>query len=55
MDSRPLFCRGCNHLKIYCSMNNPAAFYWYCDLEKCEIENKERGRKADGQADGQAD
>lgn len=48
MDSRPLFCRGCKHLKSYCSMNNPAAFYWYCDLEKCEIENKEEGRKTDG-------
>ena len=47
MDSRPLFCRGCKHLKSYCSMNNPAALYWYCELEHCELENKKKEGKTD--------
>ena len=37
----PIFCMGCKHLKTYCPMGLPAVMYKYCDLEKCELENKE--------------
>ena len=38
--SGPIFCRGCKHLKTYTSMNMPSVFWYYCDLEHCELENK---------------
>jgi len=40
MNREPLFCRKCKHLKTYCTMNNPAGLYHYCELEHCELENK---------------
>lgn len=45
MNDEPIFCRGCKHLKTYCTINNPAGLYHYCDLEHCELEDKKENEE----------
>ena len=45
MTDEPIFCRGCKHLKTYCTINNPAGLYNYCELEHCEIYDQKEGDK----------
>lgn len=41
MFSGPIFCKGCEHLKVApVPMNMPGYISYYCELEHCYLENK---------------
>lgn len=49
MNITRIYCSGCKHNKKWFTTASPNGYAWYCDLKKCERENKE------GDADGRSE